>query len=177
MHLVEISKIRRFALTIAIVLAALVLADVKLETPVHITPLGVPLLIDRPDLLTLALVVAAIYSTIRYIYYGMLVQPSPMRARREMFSRTERRFVSGSDVMEEFRAQAQQDVERLFPKIGKATVTFDITQDVSGNHIVNMKVPRIVRLVCWLENVDYLLPILANVFAVGLWTVAWRNAS
>src|SRR5712671_6385513 len=86
MESTELSKIRRFALVVAVLLITLVVAGVELETPVRMSPLGVPIIIRRPDLLTIALVIAAIYSTLRYIYYGMLARPSPMRVRRELMA-------------------------------------------------------------------------------------------
>ena len=177
MPLPDIAKLRRFALTIALVLLALVLADVKLDVPLRISPLGVPLIINRPDLLTVSLVVAAIYSTLRFVYYGMLVMPSPMRARRELLDRTEYRFLSGTDVMDDFRARVQNDVNRWFPRVGEAKVTFEISQDASGSHVKNMAVPRVVRVFCWIENIDFLLPVMANVVAVGLWAWTLSRAS
>src|SRR5258707_863194 len=107
MLLPDIAKLRRFSLTVALILLALILADVKVEVPLRVSPLGVPLIINRPDLLTVSLAIAAIYSTLRFVYYGMFVSPSPMRARRDLLSRTEYRFVSGTDVMDDFRAQVQ----------------------------------------------------------------------
>jgi len=164
----DISRLRRFALVIALILSTLVLAEVEIETPVRITPLGFPLIIRNPDLLTTALVIAAIYSIFRYIYYGMLAQSSPMRARRILLSgRTLHTPSTGIDI-EEFVDKAKKEVERYFPGIGSKKVDFSAIQDHVGCHI-ELKVPAIVRAVCWIENFDFLLPIIANILAISLW--------
>lgn len=165
----DLSKIRRFALTIAAILITLVLAEVELETPLRIAPLGIPLVIRRPDLLTVALAIAAVYSTLRYIYYGMLVQPSPMRARRQLLEgRPVHTPTIGIDI-EAFLAQVDKEIDRYFPYFGKTRVTFEATQDASGCHLEKVSVPRAVRAVCWLETGDFLLPLLANLIALTLW--------
>ena len=169
MQIPDLLKLRTFSLVIAIILATLVLAGVELETPVKISPLGLTLIIQRPDLLTVALVVASIYATLRYIYFGMLVQSSPMRVRRELLAgRSVHTQKIGLEI-ESFVAQIDKEIDRYFPHIGKAFVTFDATKDATGVHLSNLKVPRIVRLMCWIENIDFMLPVLANVVAVALW--------
>ena len=173
----DLIKIRRFALAVALILITLVVAGVRLETTVHMTPLGIPLVVQRPDLLTIGLVIAAIYSTLRFIYYGMLIQPSPMRARRELPTRMRFKLYTEITALETFQVQVQKDVDRYFPQIGKSKVTFKTTMDSNGCHVTEMKVPRVVRALCWIENFDFLLPVLANLSAVGLWLAMQFHAS
>jgi hypothetical protein len=116
MEIPDFSKIRRFALIVALVLMTLIFAQVEIETPVKINPLGFPLIIKNPDLLSIALVLASFYALLRYIYYGMLAQPSPMHMRRILLSG--RTFYT--------------------PSLG-------------------------------IENLDFLLPVIANIFAIALW--------
>lgn len=169
METLDISKIRRFALAIALILTTLVLAEVEIETPVRIAPLGFPLIIRSPDLLTRALVIASVYAILRYIYYGMLAQPSPMRTRRILLSGKTLHTPSAGINIEEFAEQAEKEVERYFPMIGNQRVNFQAIQDHAGCHI-EIKVPPIVRAVCWIENLDFLLPIFANILAIALWS-------
>jgi len=168
----DLTKIRRFALIIALILLTLVLAGVKLDTPLHVEPLGIPLVVQRPDLLSVALVIAAIYSTIRYVYYGMMLQPSPMRARRELMAG--KVYTTNAGGLEEYdksRTDFQQKVDRWFPQLGKHKVTFNSTFGGGAAEMTSVKVPTAVRLLCWIENLDFVLPILANIVGVGLWTV------
>ena len=71
----------------------------------------------------------------------------------------------------------QNDVDRYFPQIGKDKVTFDFSRDSYGCHVKNMKVPRVIRAVGWIENLDFLLPVLANVIAVVWWIAMHFHAS
>ena len=84
MDTTDLWKIRRLALAVAVILITIVLASVEIETPAKISPLGIPLLIKRPDLLTIGLVIVSVYSSLRYVYYGFLAKPSPMRIRRQL---------------------------------------------------------------------------------------------
>lgn len=169
MELPELAKLRRFALSIAAVLITLVLAGVKLQTPAHVTPLGIPLIIQRPDLITLGLVIASFYAALRYIYYGMLVRSSPMRMRRELPHRTEPAIGVDQHALNTFTARAQKDVDRYYPRVGRTIVSFQTRLDAEGGHVFDMQIPPMVRVACWIENIDFLLPILANVIAVCLW--------
>src|SRR5260370_17226162 len=165
----ELKSLRRFALVVAIVLITLVLAQVELETPVRVSPLGIPLIIRRPDLLTVALVLASFYATLRYIYYGMLVQPSPMRARRSLLAGRPLHTPTLGIEIEQFITQVEKEVSRYFPKIGGKKVECQISQDYQGCHIQISNVPIIVRVLCWMETMDFLLPIIANIPALRAW--------
>jgi hypothetical protein len=173
----NISNIRRFALLIAVILITLVLAGVELENPVRMSPLGIPLVIKRPDLLTVALVIAAAYSILRYTYYGMLLQPSPMRARRELIAGRPVHTPTMGIELANFVTQVNQEVDRYFPRIGKDIVTFSATQEGMSCHLSEVKVPSAVRTLCWVGDIDFLLPILANLVAIGLWAGKYLNAS
>jgi hypothetical protein len=167
----DLEKIRRFALAVALILSTLVLAGVKLETPLHVAPLGIPLIVQRPDLLSIGLVLAAIYSMLRYVYYGMLIQPSPMRARRELTGGKSYAWKTGdtTGVLQQARSDFQARVDRWFPQIGRHRVTFTATLGQGATGVNDVNVPRLVRVMCWIENLDFMLPIGANVAAVGLW--------
>jgi hypothetical protein len=165
----DLAKLRRFALTVALVLITLVVAQVRIKTPLEINPLGIPLIIQRPNLITIALVIASVYATLRYIYYGMLAQPSPMRARRELPRKTGHAYTGTMDERAAFEGEIQRGVERYFPSFGGHRVTFGFTMDNGTYRVINWKEPRAVHALCWIDTLDFLLPIIANVAAVGLW--------
>ena len=80
-------KIRRFGLTIALILVIYSIAGVRIDTPAKIQPLGIPLIIERPNLIGLGLVIASFYSIFRFIYYGMLIfsgNYNPIRAKKRL---------------------------------------------------------------------------------------------
>jgi hypothetical protein len=165
----ELAKLRRFALTVALVLITLVVAQVQIKTPLEIAPLGIPLIIRRPNLLTVALGIASVYATLRFIYYGMLAQPSPMRARRELPDRRKPAYVGGPQEMGKFQEEIQQQVARYFPSSGKHKVTFGVQIGADGYRVINMHIPVAVRAMSRADTVDFLLPIIANTAALGLW--------
>ena len=170
----DLLKLRRFGLVIAVVLVTLALAGVKLESPAHVLPLGIPMTVERPDLLNIGLVLVSFYTTLRYIYFGFLVQRSPMRVRRELPNRTERTLRGSMEELNAFETKTQKEVDRYFPRIGKFKVSFEVMADGTGCHVLNFSVPRVVRVACWIENIDFLLPILANVAAIAIWAYAQR---
>jgi len=82
----ELSKLRRFALAIGLVLFLYSIAGVRLASPATITPLGIPLVITNPGVFEWGLVVASIYGALRYWYYGYVKNVSPSKARRLLFN-------------------------------------------------------------------------------------------
>jgi hypothetical protein len=177
MESADITRIRRFALIVAVLLITLVVAEVELEIPVRMSPLGIPIVIRRPDLLTIALVIGALYSTLRYIYYGMLLQPSPMRARRELMAGRPVHTPAFGTGIENYAIDIGKEIDRYFPKIGKTRVTFETSWSAMGGKIEKVNVPPVIRALCWIEDLDFLLPILANVGAVALWATKYKLTS
>jgi hypothetical protein len=47
----DLSKIRRLSLGSSLLLMTLLFSGVRIESPAHISPLGVPLIIAKPNLL------------------------------------------------------------------------------------------------------------------------------
>jgi hypothetical protein len=78
----EITKLRRFSLTIGLILLVYSIAGVQLDSPAKIAPLGIPLIIRHPELLGIGLVLASVYGTLAYFYYANIVVMSPMKVRR-----------------------------------------------------------------------------------------------
>lgn len=162
----DIWKIRRLALAVAVILITIILASVEIETPAKISPLGIPLLIKRPDLLTIGLVIVSVYSSLRYVYYGFLAQPSPMRIRRQLKTGNLLKFPMPFEPIK-YVEMVTNEIEKQFPRFGNKKVTYHAT---AGEHTkVTVSIPPIIHVLCWIENVDYTLPIWANVAALSLW--------
>lgn len=166
----DLPKIRRFSLLSALILFTLVIAGVKFNTPLDVKPLGIPLIVEKPNLLGFGIAIASVYATLRYIYFGMLLQPSPMRARRELTSEmTLFRVKLHSENWKQTEKEFQALVNANFPQTMRHKVKFEV--DMSGR-IYNLKIPLAVRLLCRIGDLDFLLPILANCLAVSLWLYA-----
>jgi hypothetical protein len=167
-HEHDLGKLRVFSLTVALVLITLSLAGVRLESPAKVQPLGVPLTVDQPELLSIGLVLASVYSVLRFIYFGLLVQPSPIRARSRLLLGSRANTSTTPNSFADFHAQISSEVHRYFPRVGRTPVTFAISQ--TGNEFtLKVTVPPLVRIVARFEDIDFLAPIWLNLFATALW--------
>lgn len=171
-HSPSIQRIRVFALTIALILITYSLAGIRLETPAKVQPLGIPFIVGRPEYIGIGLVLASLYSIFRFYYYGMLVQPSPMRARLRLLLGSRVDTSTTPKNFDEFHKQVSAEIHRYFPRIGKEQVWFEISE--SGNTLsLKVKVPTLVRLVARLEDFDFLAPIWVNVLALFIWGIGF----
>lgn len=163
----DLSKLRRLALGVAAVLITILLASVEIETPARIAPLGIPLVIKRPDLLTVGLVLVSLYSTLRYVYYGFFVRPSPMRLRRVLRTGRLMQLPLNLAEVDNYIENIGKEIYKNFPQFGNKKVSYIAT----GGKIkqVTVEVPLVIDVLCWVEAVDYSLPIIANIAALTLW--------
>ncbi len=175
----ELSKSRRFALAIGLVLLTYALAGVELKSPAEIAPLGIPLVVKRANLLGIGLVLAALYAGTRYWFHAIVLTVSPMRARRRL-RRGQYPFHAGPVTGIEFAEAIEKATDRYFPSVGgKAPrLAFDFEVGTgfltSGSSFKIEKVPCRNRVLAGLENLDYTAPVWLNVLAVATYFGAWR---
>jgi hypothetical protein len=158
----ELEKLRRFCMVIALVLITYVFAGVKVDVSKTITVLGLPLSLSRPELIPIALIIASVYNTLRFYYYGFLLRRSPAKKRRDL------EVLGNHGVVDrEFVREFREDLENSFPQFRGHRVTFRSEQDPISERILlrGLVVPRPVRISAWFHNLDYTAPILLNVFA------------
>lgn len=168
----DLLKIRRFCFSVALVLITYSVAGVKLDVPAKVQPLGIPFLIERPDLLAIGLVIASVFSTLRFIYYGMLINPSPMRARKRLLIG---KLADPSSVprnLEDFVDKGKRDIHRYFPFTWRSHIHDKYSSTADGFEL-NVVVPWQVRLLSRFEDIDFLSPLIANVIALVLWAMTF----
>lgn len=170
MQPIDLTKIRRFSLIIAIILITYSMAGLALDAPAKIQPLGIPLIIQRPDFLPVGLLLAALYSIIRYIYFGYFVQISCTRARQLLKNGSPVHAPTLGIKLEEFTEQVADEVERYFPSIGKLETKYSTSQTGSQCH-VEIQAPMLVWVLSLLEDIDYALPVIANIIAMIAWII------
>lgn len=170
-HKQNIGRLRVFSLTMALILITFALAGVTFDTPAKVQPLGIPLVITRPELLTIALVFASAFSALRFLYFAMLVQPSPIRARRRLLLGSRVDTGTAPANLDEFHKQVSAEIHRYFPRVGKHRVRFEISQSAEG-YGLKVTVPPLLRWVAKFEDLDFLAPIWANLIALTLWFCA-----
>lgn len=167
-HSPNLGRLRLFSLSIALIIITYSISGISMESPAKVQPFGIPFVIERPDLLGIGLVLAALYSVARFYYYGMLVQPSPIRARSRLLRGSRVDTSTTPTSLEELHEQVSAELHRYFPRVGKEHVWFEISE--SDNTLeFKIKAPTIVRLVARFEDLDFLAPIWANILAVILW--------
>ncbi len=168
----DLLKIRRFCFSVALILITYSIAGVKLDVPAKVQPLGIPFLIERPDLLAIGLVIASVFSTLRFVYYGMLINPSPMRARKRLLMG---KLADPSAVpkdLDDFVAKGKRDIHRYFPFTWKSHI-HDEYSSGAGGYELKIDVPWQVRLLSRFEDIDFLSPLIANIIALALWAFSF----
>jgi hypothetical protein len=78
----DLPRLRRFALAAGVILLTYAVAAVELDTGETVRPLGTPLLIRSPEWLGIGLALAALYGSLRFFYYGVMVSETPAARRR-----------------------------------------------------------------------------------------------
>jgi len=84
MHAPDIEKLRRFALTVALITLTYSVAGISLKPDSGISVIGLTFKVSRPGLLPIGLVIASLYSLMRFYYYGFMLKKSPYRVRRDV---------------------------------------------------------------------------------------------
>lgn len=186
----QLSRSRRFALTVGLLLITYVLAGITMEPGSKIEPLGIPFVIARTELLPIGLAFASFYSGLRFWYYGILLAESPAARRRSLIKRlaeassdpSAEKIVSPED---EQVIELMKQAPRAFPRIPGAAITLKTQEvDVPGwrtsrgdkseesvrtRAVVGFDVPRSIHVAAFLEMVDYTAPIWVNAGAVVIY--------
>jgi hypothetical protein len=164
-----IQKLRRFSLSIGLITFTYSVAGIQLDTPAKIEPLGIPLVIQNPYLIGYALVLASLYASIRYLYYAVLIGPSPRTIRKRLIEGQlpdlRRSF---SDAGHNFHEDFSLEFNKWFPRVGKQKASCRI---LARGEVEELNIPRIVRLFCFLEDIDYYSPIWVNIIAVSSYII------
>ena len=168
----DIQKLRRFCLAVALLLLTYSLAVVEFAAPLEIRPLGIPIVVEQPLLLPIALVLASIYSTLRFYLFAIAATTTPWRGRAMIMSGKAVRPVSSQLLKDisDLSKFVQQDIVEYFP--GYAGHRIELTVNQSGNNYdVEFKPSPRSLLLGRLSDVDYVAPIWANVVALSLWAI------
>lgn len=133
----DLSRHRRFALGIALVLITYVAAGVNLDPSKGFEFAGFTFLISRPDLLPIGLILASVYSGLRFYYWGAMRSESPARQRAYLralardepeddgylyIGHGQDKIVAMSFENAEGFAVEQNKANEIFPRVGSADV-------------------------------------------------------
>ena len=131
MHEPRLERLRRFSLTIALILLTYSLAGISLKPDSEIAIIGLTFKVARPSLLPIGLVIASVYATLSFYYYAFMLKKSPYRIRRDILdslSSHEPKFQPGKEIPTYFGAtkfetsissgdrREIESVSRVFPE-------------------------------------------------------------
>jgi hypothetical protein len=170
----DLEKLRRFCLAIALILITYVLAGVRVDSSKTVSLLGLPLTILRPELIPMGLIIASVYATARFWYYGLMLRSSPRKARTRFLAafqnepnkRGTYRVILTSERQ---RDSIQEQFEKVLPQfprrraeLRRVKVAQQGGEDRSG---FLLEIPRRILLAAHFEDLDYTCPIWLNVAA------------
>jgi hypothetical protein len=193
-HEPDIGKLRRFSLAIALVILTYSIAGISLEPNSPISLIGLTFRVSRPDLLPIGLIIASVYSTISFYYYGFMLKKSPFRIRRDIIdglNSWEPNFTPGKNVPvyfgpREFETspwQGHKEVEsyvanfpEAFPKFARARASAQVISEqfceedgkISTAYAAKVVIPIRCRIAAIFQDIDFSSPIWLNIIALAI---------
>jgi len=195
MHEPDLEKLRRFALAVGLVTLTYSVAGISLTPDAAISVLGLTFKVSRPGLLPVGIVIASLYSIIRFYYYGFMLKKSPYRVRRGVLDELhclERPYIHGKRIPvyfgpTEFETKlSDSDPHRIqqyvasfpnaFPRFARATPSIQTHQerastmkgDLCTIYSAKVMIPIRCRLAATIQDIDYSLPIWLNLISLGV---------
>jgi hypothetical protein len=188
----DLQKLRRFALAVALIVLTYSVAGIRLEPDCEISVIGMTFKVSRPELLPIGLVIASVFTTLRFYYYGFMLKKSPYRSRRDALDRL---YVTPSEVNKkkipiyfgkstEFETElygtlkkVTADIEcfqNLFPKFAQAKVSVKGLPERSNSEestsyiwTLKMVIPIRCKLAAMFQDIDFSSPVWLNLVALG----------
>jgi len=199
----DLEKLRRFSLTVALLILTYSVAGISLEPNSGISIIGLAFKVSQPDWLPIGLIVASIYGTISFYYYGFLLKKSPYRVRRGVLDGLycfERPYITGKKIRMYFGptdfetrlsaedpSKIQQYVDSFpdaFPKFAGASPSLQLQQEqaqtTQGKSVTTYSAKVIIPIRCRLlaafQDFDYSLPIWLNLGSLAIFFLqAWMR--
>lgn len=168
----DLQRMRRLCIILSLILITYAAAAVKLDVGQTISPLGIPLTINNPELLGIGLVAATVYALLRFILYGLVKNLSPRRFRKVLME--ERSGNSFSDYKYKlFQGESRTDIIRelneAFPSLGSKGVGIVEPETDQDRLFVEYSLPKYSHELAMVHDIDYLAPIWFSVFAIAMW--------
>lgn len=167
----EIDKLRRFCLTVGLILITYVFADVKVDAAKSVSFAGLPLTILRPELIPVGLLIASAYNAVRFWYYGFAVHRSPRKKRRQILDSFTREASGIYTLRKHLKTgelnELEKKIDEAFPHFPKVRPA--LTREwPDGVTTAKLAIPFRLKLAGWFEDVDYAAPVWLNLIAVAL---------
>jgi hypothetical protein len=167
---------RRFALVTGWALFLFTNAGLELPSPLKVTIFGVELLVTTPQIFIWGLFFTTLYAFLRYFYYDTVLKETPMKTRRLL--------LEGKRPLPLQRELSEPEIANVMKRYYyglEKEKNWKIEYTVGYfQHVNIMNVPWRIKLICWVENLDYRFPLiisgLAMVWFIGNVLTAWISA-
>ena len=161
----DLQKLRRFALTIGLILITYGLAGVMFAPGETVRPLGLPLIISDTGLVSIGLVLASFYSAARFFYYGVLMSDTPKQTRRRLWNAATTQIES-NHPNKEILARNIGELDGLYPKGYQVNPIFQLNSETLDVEEGKIDIAYHRRALASLHDIDYWAPVWFNVVAV-----------
>ncbi|MBF0330239.1 MAG: hypothetical protein HQL10_13890 [Nitrospirae bacterium] len=119
----------------------------------------------------------AIFATIRFWYQAVAIGPSPRKKRKylkegRLLDGAEKQIITDSNYLREYRANHEMAVRNTFPSFWgkKAKLEFE-NLNTFDPPSMRIDIPQIIDVLCFLEDIDYYLPMILCVYGLLLFLV------
>jgi hypothetical protein len=194
MHEPNLEKLRRFSLTVGLVTLTYAVAGISLKPDANISVIGLTFEVIRPALLPAGIVIASLYGTVRFYYYGIMLRESPYRVRRgvldqldcveqpHVYKKKIPVYFGPSKFETKLSASDPQAIEKyidsfpdVFPRFAKVAPSIqrhhEYASTMKGETCViysaKVTIPKICRLAAAIHDIDYSLPIWLNIVSLS----------
>ncbi|MEN6488184.1 MAG: hypothetical protein ABFD66_04765 [Smithella sp.] len=195
MHELDLEKLRRFSLVVALILLTYSLAGIKMIPDANICFSGLPFKVSRPGLLPIGLIIASLCAIGRFYYYGFMLKKSPYRVRRDILDSMDLRYNKVKKVPTyigsiEFKTNISRpdresaekyvsDFPDAFPKVAGARPSMKIKSsefigEDGDNYIsydVNIVIPALCIHAAIFQDIDYSSPIWLNLASLIIFII------
>ncbi len=199
MHTPDLEKLRKFSLSLALVIITYSIAGISVDPKSNISFVGFSFKVSKPELLPAGLIISSMYAMVSFYYYGYMLKKSPFRVRRDILdglNAWEPKFVPGKKIPVYFgptefetspwydkREKIEEYVEyfhEAFPKFAWVRASAEVISSQSFNedgepymtYAAKVVIPVQCRIAAIFQDVDFASPVWLNAFAltVFFWT-------
>lgn len=189
----NIGKLRRFALIVGLITLTYSVAGISLRPEAGVSLAGLTFKISRPGLLPVGIVLASLYATLRFYYYGFMLYKSPYSVRRGVLDglycfegpyigRRKIPMYFGptefeTKLSDEDSCKIQQYIDTFpdaFPRFARAKPSLQLQQELAQTtegdpvtmHSAKVVIPIACRLAAIVQDIDYSLPVWLNLISL-----------
>ena len=137
----DLEKIRRFALAVGLILITYFAAVVEPTPPVIFSVLGINFKIMSPKYISIGLILASLYGSIRFLFYGIFINRTPSQIRKSMLTNVtiDNPNMYMLRIEPEDKNKVLNELSYAFPYINRIEVSYKAFQNLDCLDIIILK--------------------------------------